>query len=114
MRPIVTDGVARSVWLSVTIVSSVKTAELIEMPFGVWTRLGQRKHVLYGGAYQRNLANAIEPSMCGGDAVFLSNYFDHLLVHGQVTIIFVVSVCLSLCLFVYLFVCLCRVFLSRV
>ena len=29
----------------------------------------------------------------------------HLLVHGQVTIIFVVSVCLS--------VCLCRVFLSR-
>jgi len=31
------------------------------------------------------------------------------LVHGQVTIIFVVSVCLSVCLFV----CLCRVFLSR-
>jgi len=32
-----------------------------------------------------------------------------LLVHGQVTIIFVVSVGLSVCLFV----CLCRVFLSR-
>jgi len=32
-----------------------------------------------------------------------------ILVHGQVTIIFVVSVGLSLCLFV----CLCRVFLSR-
>jgi len=32
-----------------------------------------------------------------------------LLVHGQVTIIFVVSVCLSVCLCV----CLCRVFLSR-
>ena len=31
------------------------------------------------------------------------------LVHGQVTIIFVVSVCLFVCLFV----CLCRVFLSR-
>jgi len=31
------------------------------------------------------------------------------LVHGQVTVIFVVSVCLSVCLFV----CLCRVFLSR-
>jgi len=34
---------------------------------------------------------------------------DHLLVHGQVTIIFVVSVglfvCLSVCLFVCLFVC---------
>jgi len=28
-----------------------------------------------------------------------------LLVHGQVTIIFVVSVCLSVCLFVCLFVC---------
>jgi len=33
----------------------------------------------------------------------------NILVHGQVTIIFVVSVCLSVCLFV----CLCRVFLSR-
>ena len=32
-----------------------------------------------------------------------------LLVHGQVTIIFVVSVCLFVCLSV----CLCRVFLSR-
>jgi len=31
------------------------------------------------GAHWRNLANAIEPSMCCGDAVFLSNYFDHLL-----------------------------------
>jgi len=35
------------------------------------------------------------------------------LVHGQVTFIFVVSVCLSACLFVCLSVCLCRVFLSR-
>ena len=35
----------------------------------------------------------------------LHNAFGALLVHGQVTIIFVVSVCLS--------VCLCRVFLSR-
>jgi len=35
--------------------------------------------------------------------------FLHFLVHGQVTIIFVVSVGLSVCLFV----CLCRVFLSR-
>jgi len=43
--------------------------------------------------------------------------FDTILVHGQVTIIFVVSVglsvCLSVCLFVCLFVCLCRVFLRR-
>jgi len=35
------------------------------------------------------------------------------LVHGQVTIILVVSVCLFVCLSVCLFVCLCRVFLSR-
>jgi len=35
------------------------------------------------------------------------------LVHGQVTIIFVVSVCSFVCLSVCLSVCLCRVFLSR-
>jgi len=29
------------------------------------------------GAHWRYLANAIEPSMCGGDATFLSNYFEH-------------------------------------
>jgi len=35
MRPIATDGVAWSVCLSVTIVSSAKTAEPIEMAFGL-------------------------------------------------------------------------------
>jgi len=30
------------------------------------------------GARWRNLANMIEPSMCGSVAVFLSNYFDDL------------------------------------
>jgi len=39
----------------------------------------------------------------------ISQRCDWMLVHGQVTIIFVVSVCL----FVRLFVCLCRVFLNR-
>jgi len=34
--------------------------------------------VLHRGAHWRNLANAIEPSMCGGDTAFLSKYFDHL------------------------------------
>jgi len=52
MWPIVTNGVAwslcLSVGLSVIIVSPVKTAELIEMPFGMWTRVGPRKHVLDG------------------------------------------------------------------
>jgi len=45
------------------------------MPFGMWTRVGPRKHVLYGGAigaYRRNLVNTIELSVCGGDAAFLS------------------------------------------
>jgi len=31
------------------------------------------------GAHWRNLANTIQPSMCGCDPAFLSNYFDHLL-----------------------------------
>ena len=31
--------------LSVMIVSPAKTAEPIEMPFGVWTRVGPRNHV---------------------------------------------------------------------
>jgi len=43
MRPIVTDRVAWSVGLSVgrsvTVVSPAKTAELIEMPFGMLTRV---------------------------------------------------------------------------
>jgi len=41
--------------------------------------VGPREHVLDVGAHWRNLANTTEPSMCGGDAAFLSNYFDHLL-----------------------------------
>jgi len=30
------------------------------------------------GSHWRILANTTELSMCGGDAAFLSNYFDHL------------------------------------
>jgi len=33
---------------SVTIVSPAKTAEPIEMPFGLWIRMGLRNHVLEG------------------------------------------------------------------
>jgi len=47
--------------------------------------MGPRKHVLDGGAHWRNLANTIEPSMCGGDASFVSSYFEHALV--------IISVC---------------------
>jgi len=58
--------------------SPAKMAEPIVMLFGLCTLLGPRKHLLEG-AHWRNLANAIEPFMCGGDAAFLPNYFDHLL-----------------------------------
>jgi len=46
MRHTVTDRVARSVGLSVTLVSPAKTAEPIEMPFGLRTRVDTGNHVL--------------------------------------------------------------------
>jgi len=60
--------VCLSVCLSVTIVSPAKTAEPIEMPFGIWIRVGSRKHVLDRDEHWRNLTNTIEPSVCGGDS----------------------------------------------
>ena len=52
MRSIATDGsawsVSLSVCLSVTTVSPAKTAEPIELPFGMWIRMGPRNHVLDG------------------------------------------------------------------
>ena len=45
MRPTVTD---RVVW-SVTLASPAKTAEPIEMPFGLRTWVGPGNHVLDGG-----------------------------------------------------------------
>ena len=47
MRPVVKDGVAWSVGRSVTVVSPAKTAEPIDMPFGLWSWVGQRN--LLGG-----------------------------------------------------------------
>ena len=49
MRSIVTDQVAWSVGLSVTLVSFAKTAEPIEMPFALRTWVGPGNHVLDGG-----------------------------------------------------------------
>jgi len=53
MRSVVTDRVAWSVGLSVglylTLVSRAKTAEPIEMPFGLKTRVGPENHVLDWG-----------------------------------------------------------------
>jgi len=53
-----------SVCLSVTIVSRAKTTEPIKMPFGLWTRVGPRKHVLDRDAHWRQPANTIELSVC--------------------------------------------------
>ena len=47
------------------------------LPSSVQKRLNRsspRKHVFDGGAHWRYLANTIEPSMCGSDVAFLSNY----------------------------------------
>ena len=60
--------VCLSVCRSVTVVNPAKTSEPIEMPFGIWTRMGQRKHVFGGVHSGANLANTVGPSMCGGDA----------------------------------------------
>jgi len=40
--------VCLSVSLSVTVVSHAKSADPIDMPFGLWTRVGTRNHVLDG------------------------------------------------------------------
>jgi len=48
MPPAATDGAAwsESVCLSVTTLSIAKTDAAIEMPFGLWTRIGPRNYVL--------------------------------------------------------------------
>ena len=70
MRPIVTNRVVWSVgrWtehtnVKHTVASPAKTAEPIEVPFGMWTRVGPRNHILDNGAHWRYLANTIEPSV---------------------------------------------------
>ena len=45
--------VCLSVGLSVTLVSPAKTAEPIEMPFGLRTRMGQRKNDYIGAQIRR-------------------------------------------------------------
>jgi len=49
-------------------------AEPIEMSFWMWIQMSPRKHALDGGAHWRHLVNTIEPSMCGSDVAFFSNY----------------------------------------
>jgi len=57
----------------------MKTRVIYSLLLGRIAALGPRMHVLDAGAHWRHLENTIEPSVCGGDTAFLSNYFDHLL-----------------------------------
>jgi len=72
MRPVVTDRVAWSVGLSVTLVSPAKTAALIKMPFGLRTRVSPGNHVLDGGPH---------PSM--GRSIFEGKGASHCKVWGH-------------------------------
>jgi len=60
--------------LVLSTVSCAKMAEPVEVPFG-----GPKEA---WGSYWHHLPNTIERSICGSYAVFLSNYFDHLLNFG--------------------------------
>jgi len=75
-----------------TAVICANTAEPIDMPFVLWTRLGRRKHKFsrihqvmpiypYGRAHWRHLANTIEPSVCGVDAVLCQITLTTFLLH---------------------------------
>jgi len=86
MRPIVTDRVAWSVRLSVRL-SVCHTSEPCKNCWTVETDSdavrvagsdGPKEACITWGAHWRHLANTTEPSMCGGDAVFLSDYSDQL------------------------------------
>jgi len=81
MLPFVTDQVVWFVGLSIALVSTPKMAEPIKMPFGLWTLVGPRNHILNGvqiprgkwqflgeGVAQCKVSGIL--SMCGGDAAF--------------------------------------------
>jgi len=55
-------------------VSCAKTAEPIEMPFGLWTRVDRRKRVLQRAHYCY-LANTIELSVCCADAALVKLFW---------------------------------------
>jgi len=74
-------SVCRSV--SVTIVSPAKKAELIEIPFGMWSRVGPRKYVLE----EMHIVATWRIRVSRGVA-FFSNYFDHLFLLMITTVTF--------------------------
>ena len=58
--------------------SCAKTAEPIEMPFGMWTRVGLENHAL-GGGHDPKVEGAIF-FLGEGVIQIWSNFFDHLLI----------------------------------
>jgi len=68
-----------------SVVGLSKTAEPIEAPLGC----GRLVHgVLDAGASWRHLANTAKPSTRGGDAAFLSSFFDHTFIVHTVIALF--------------------------
>jgi len=70
----------RGTHCKVSAVSCAKTAEPIDLPFGLWTRVGQKKQKFnrirqvaamcrHAKTHWCHLANTTEPSVCGGDVV---------------------------------------------
>jgi len=66
-------------------------AEPIEMPFG--DSGGPKEACFRWGAHWRHLRTTSEPSMCVGDAAFLSNYFHHLLLLGRIAVLRYAAYC---------------------
>jgi len=77
------ERVARCKTSGLSAVSCAETSEPIDLPFGLWTRVGRRKHKFnhirqvgprcpHGRAHWRHLAAMRQ--RCG----LISNYFDHL------------------------------------
>ena len=60
MQTIATNGVAWSVCVLVTTVSRAIMDEPIEKPSVVMTCVGQRNHLLDGGAHRPHLANTMD------------------------------------------------------
>jgi len=74
------EGIAHCKVQGLPAVRCAEMAEPIDLPFGLWTRVGRRKHEFnhirqvapmcpHGRAHWRHLANITKPSVCGGDAV---------------------------------------------
>ena len=62
------------------VTGSCKTAELIEMPFGMWARVDASNHVLYEGLDPHGEWAISRSAYSTKRFGFLSNYFDQLFI----------------------------------